>query len=865
MSRFLIVILGLFFMITACSDNQSSKGGGESSDSATPITTLPTFDNTKRIALIIGNADYKKVPSLDNPVNDADDMKAILTQLGFEVILGRNLSRRAMIDMAHNFGQRLQNGGVGLFYFSGHGVQAKQRNYLLPVNAFIRTEAEIEHESMDVNRVLAQMEQANKAGVNIVILDACRDNPFKDTAMKGLTKGLAKMDSPRGTLIAYATAPNLASYGDTEHRNSIYTKYLLSALQQKSHLSAFDMLTGVANQVVAETQGLQVPWQAVSLTHRFCFGNCVQSPPPRPDISALLRTCETHFEAGRLTSGRGGNALACYEDVLKKDPTNAKALAGLAKIQGRYIELAKQALRQRNLDNAKEHLARLRQLNPNSPELAALEAQLAENTPKPPPNVAPLLRVCETHFEAGRLTSGRGGNALACYEDVLKKEPTNAKALAGLAKIQGRYVELAKQALRQRNLDNAKEHLARLRQLNPNSPELAALEAQLAENTPKPPPNVAPLLRVCETHFNANRLTSGRGGNALACYEDVLKKDPTNAKALAGLAKIEARYVEWAERALRQRKLDKAKRYLASLRKVNPESPQLAALEQRINNNTFVAGKVIRDRLKDGTLGPEMVWIPGGRFKMGDLQGGGDSDEKPVHWVSVSPFAMGKYELTVGEFQLFVKASGYKTDAEKGDGCWAIKDGSWDYVKGANWRNPYFSQNNTHPVTCISWNDASAYAEWLSRQTGQQYRLPTEAEWEYAARAGTTTSRYWGNNPDKACGYANVADKTAKKKYSNWSIHNCTDGYVYTAPVGRFKPNAFGLFDMIGNLWEWTCSEYESKYTGKEKRCVKSAGRFAARGASWYYSAWRARSAFRDGDSPTDRIDWLGVRLVRMP
>jgi formylglycine-generating enzyme required for sulfatase activity/uncharacterized caspase-like protein len=762
MSRFLIVILGLFFMITACSDNQSSKGGGESSDSATPITTLPTFDNTKRIALIIGNADYKKVPSLDNPVNDADDMKAILTQLGFEVILGRNLSRRAMIDMAHNFGQRLQNGGVGLFYFSGHGVQAKQRNYLLPVNAFIRTEAEIEHESMDVNRVLAQMEQANKAGVNIVILDACRDNPFKDTAMKGLTKGLAKMDSPRGTLIAYATAPNLASYGDSAHRNSIYTKYLLSALQQKSHLSALDMLTGVANQVVAETQGLQVPWQAVSLTHRFCFGNCVQSPPPRPDISALLRTCETHFEAGRLTSGRGGNALACYEDVLKKDPTNAKALAGLAKIQGRYIELAKQALRQRNLDNAKEHLARLRQLNPNSPELAALEAQLAENTPKPPPNVAPLLR-------------------------------------------------------------------------------------------------------VCEAHFNANRLTSGRGGNALACYEDVLKKDPTNALALAGLAKIEARYVEWAERALRQKKLDKAKRYLASLRKVNPESPQLAALEQRINNNTFVAGKVIRDRLKDGTLGPEMVWIPGGRFKMGDLQGGGDSDEKPVHWVSVSPFAMGKYELTVGEFQLFVKASGYKTDAEKGDGCWAIKDGSWDYVKGANWRNPYFSQNNTHPVTCISWNDASAYAEWLSRQTGQQYRLPTEAEWEYAARAGTTTSRYWGNNPDKACGYANVADKTAKKKYSNWSIHNCTDGYVYTAPVGRFKPNAFGLFDMIGNLWEWTCSEYESKYTGKEKRCVKSAGRFAARGASWIGKAGWARSAGRFRDAPTIRYVRLGVRLVRMP
>ena len=178
-----------------------------------------------------------------------------------------------------------------------------------------------------------------------------------------------------------------------------------------------------------------------------------------------------------------------------------------------------------------------------------------------------MLRTCETHFEAGRLTSGRGGNALACYENVLKKDPTNAKALAGLAKIQGRYVELAKQALRQRNLDKAKEHLARLRQLNPNSPELAALEAQLAENTS---PDVAPLLRTCETHFNANRLTSGRGGNALACYEDVLKKDPTNAKALAGIAQIEARYVEWAERALRQNKLDKANEWRQKLPQTEP-------------------------------------------------------------------------------------------------------------------------------------------------------------------------------------------------------------------------------------------------------------------------------------------------------
>jgi formylglycine-generating enzyme required for sulfatase activity len=275
---------------------------------------------------------------------------------------------------------------------------------------------------------------------------------------------------------------------------------------------------------------------------------------------------------------------------------------------------------------------------------------------------------------------------------------------------------------------------------------------------------------------------------------------------------------------------------------------------------------VFRDTLRNGTKGPKMVVIPAGRFKMGDIQGNGDSDEKPVHWVSVNKFALGKYEVTKGEFRQFVNATGYKTDAEKEGYCYSYKKGSWGKVKGANWRNPGFYQSDKHPVTCVSWHDATAYAEWLSQQTRKQYRLPTEAQWEYAARAGTTTSRYWGNNPDDACRYANIYDKTSENKMTlPWTPHNCSDGYVYTAPVGRFKPNAFGLFDMIGNLWEWTCSEYQNKYTGTEQRCIKRAGRFAARGASWSYRAWWARSAYRFRDSPSARNGDVGVRLARMP
>jgi len=281
-----------------------------------------------------------------------------------------------------------------------------------------------------------------------------------------------------------------------------------------------------------------------------------------------------------------------------------------------------------------------------------------------------------------------------------------------------------------------------------------------------------------------------------------------------------------------------------------------------------VKGKFFRDRLKNGSLGPQMVWIPAGSFRMGDIQGGGYDDEKPVHRVSINRFAMSRTEVTVGEFRRFVNATGYKTEAEKGDGCWTYKNYSWVQVKNANWRNPNFSQDDNHPVVCVSWNDAMAYVEWLNRQTGKQYRLPTEAEWEYAARAGTETARYWGNKPDKACRYANVHDRTSKKENGFWwTPHKCTDGYAQTAPVGQFKPNNFGLYDMLGNLWEWTGSQYESKYGGQERQCAKKVNknsRLSLRGGSWNIDTAWVRSANRIGGRPTLRGDSVGLRVSRL-
>ncbi|MCB1920250.1 MAG: SUMF1/EgtB/PvdO family nonheme iron enzyme [Candidatus Competibacteraceae bacterium] len=222
---------------------------------------------------------------------------------------------------------------------------------------------------------------------------------------------------------------------------------------------------------------------------------------------------------------------------------------------------------------------------------------------------------------------------------------------------------------------------------------------------------------------------------------------------------------------------------------------------------------------------PEMVTITGGTFLMGSptSEVGRDSDEQQ-HSVTVASFAMGKYEVTFDEYDRFTEATGRTKPDDEGWG------------------------RGRRPVINVDWFDATAYAQWLSQQTGLAYRLPTEAEWEYAARAGTTTARYWGENPDLACGYANVADRTVLETFPTWTIHNCDDGYTYTAPVGSFTANRWGLYDMLGNVWEWTCSLYKNPYDGEEQICnANNATSFRVlRGGSWDYVPTKVRSAYRD-------------------
>ena len=270
--------------------------------------------------------------------------------------------------------------------------------------------------------------------------------------------------------------------------------------------------------------------------------------------------------------------------------------------------------------------------------------------------------------------------------------------------------------------------------------------------------------------------------------------------------------------------------------------------------------------------GPEMVVLSGGAFKMGSQENeAGREPDEALRIIQVADFSMGKYEVTRGEFRTFVEATGYKTDAEKNsggvDGCWVDKGGQFGYLAGTSWKDPNFPQTDLHPVVCISWVDATNYAKWLSNETGKHFHLPTEAEWEYAARAGATSLYTFGDNPRQLCGWGNVADAKAKGVYEAFTVADCDDGYVYTAPVGEFAGNTWALHDMHGNVWEWSCSEQTERYEGREEACLsdKNIDKAPAfRGGSWLANPEDLRSANRGGAVlPVSRSFSVGFRVAQ--
>ena len=292
------------------------------------------------------------------------------------------------------------------------------------------------------------------------------------------------------------------------------------------------------------------------------------------------------------------------------------------------------------------------------------------------------------------------------------------------------------------------------------------------------------------------------------------------------------------------------------------------------------------------SIGMKLTLVPSGEFMMGsresteasaasfnkangeDIVGASYFDsEHPQHRVRITrPFYMGTYHVTRGQFRQFVAKTGYKTDAEKrehpGGMGWNAETKKFGFAEKYSWRNAGFEQTDEHPVVDISWSDATAFCKWLSQRENHTYRLPTEAEWEYACRAGTTTRFSSGDDPETLAKVGNVADAAAKAQFPDWKFTiKANDGYVFTSPVGSYKPNAFGLYDMHGNAWQWCSDWYNDEYyttsPTNDPQGPKTGFEHVFRGGSWGSSAGRCRSAYRNIYFPGTGDDFQGFRVCR--
>jgi len=523
----------------------------------------------KRVALVIGNSAYKASP-LRNPVNDATDVAAALKGLGFEVILMTDADRRGMVEGVAEFGRKAQDTEMALFFYAGHGMQVNGVNYLIPVRASVNSEADVEFEAVQADRVLAQMEKA-RAKVNLVILDACRDNPFR--SFRSSTRGLAVVRAVTGSVVVYATSPGDVAEDGGSGRNSPFTRNLLRHMATPGQ-EVKAMFNRVGAAVAKESSGGQVPWVSSSL----------------------------------------------FKDVY---------LSG---------------------------------------------APSADASPPPP-----------------------------------------APAQVAMAS-------------------------------KPEAPSVQSEPEPLVESfVPKP--------------------TSNKQG----------------------------------------------------------------------------------DIFTEPTTGMKFVWVPGGCFQMGDHSG--KYAKRLVHEVCLDGFWMGKCEVTNAQYRKFKPGH----DSNRGNDENITLNGE------------------SQPVVAVTWKDIKAYTDWLSSKGNGIYRLPTEAEWEYSARAGSDSYYYWGNDTDEACKYENVYDKSLAQVRDSGPTFNCNDGYAATAPVGSFSPNAFGLHDMLGNVMEW-CQDWFSReaYSSHSRNNPQYMGKsedYVIRGGAWnFLSAGAVRSAHRwSGNPGMIMILNQGFRLVREP
>ncbi|RKT46317.1 SUMF1/EgtB/PvdO family nonheme iron enzyme [Thiocapsa rosea] len=658
-----------------------------------------------------------------------------------------------------------------------------------------------------------------------------------------------------------------------------------------------DRLTALEDRTQARLEAMTMLGQAQDIAQRGALGESLEMieeglrlAPNLPGLNAFREELEQRIHNDRqekadklLAEARAmmerlelGNALASIDAGLLMAPERNDLVAlrsdveDALKQQSRIEDLLMQARQSRQLGSLSESLAQVEeglQIAPNNPDLLQIQADLiAEKEALIAEQTQDLVVRVDHH-----LANGEYREALRLSEDGLEDAPGHRELLtrrdeAGsrleIAERVDALLERAQRAQQAGALDESLSLLTEALRLAPMRSELGQLrdeiESELNERS-----RIARMLAECNSRLSTEPPLVDSAAS-VACYRDVLQADDKNSGARAQLDRIAELLVESTSTALDRGELTTARDQLEQLSVSWPNDPRVSSLAERLRIESARA-----------SIAPTMVTIPQGCFQMGSPADEIDrEDDELQHEVCVDEFRLGAFEVTVAQFRRFVEATGHRTEAEfnsgENTGCWTLARNrvqgadDWGYEPEASWLQPIEGMEiqDDYPVSCVSWRDTQAYLAWLGRATDRSYRLPTEAEWEYAARAGTTTPRFWGVGSGlSACDYANVADSA--NGWNNGFV--CDDGHEWMAPVGQFKPNAWGLYDPLGNVWEWTCSSYDAGYQGRQNRCAPpdSDKPRVLRGGSWYSGPKAVRSAYRDRAFPESRYSFLGFRVVQ--
>lgn len=544
----------------------------------------------------------------------------------------------------------------------------------------------------------------------------------------------------------------------------------------------------------------------------------------RKALAEMLQQAENAVRDRHWLAPANDNALDWYAKALSIDPNSSEAQLGQEAVLESLFNQASAGLDEGDVAAANELILALNArdiADPRAHELAQRRGLVEQ--------ISPLLLEAAERMAKRQYVAPENANARASYRAVLALDPRNRAAGKGMQAIESYLLDSALTAASTEDFAGAEQHWK----------EASGLQT---------------------------------GSDALINARERI--DDLKARHASGL-------MARAETALAARDIAGARALLDRAKPLGADTEYVATLEKLLDNanlyGRFQPGERFRDAYLDRSgEGPELVVIPVGHFRMGagDQDPGRKSIELPQHDVEVSrPFAMASVETTVADFRRFIRATGYRTVAEEEGSSRYYEEQSGRIInrRGIDWENDYSGGHAkaNDPVVHVAWRDAEAYAAWLTEQTGFRYRLPSEAEFEYALRAGSDSDYPWGDGQPSA-GVGNLTgdgDRSRSKRVWDNAFKKYRDGHWGPSPVAQFAPNSLGLYDMVGNVSEWTADCMHENFlrapASGEAWVNRGCGKRVVRGSSWGSAPTQSRSAFRASASEDTRSARIGFRVVR--